>query len=294
MLVEFDLLRIGVAEGFCGTSSFLEPGFFGTTFFVVDERFVEILESLLEWVDGHFGEPLGLWCVSPLSEFTAESGVTEKFESFFLSFVLQGEGFIEDESFGASEAFHAAGLLAVGPCPIFEGLELFHGAIILWSMETNKEIRHGRHCVFKLHVHLVFVTKYRRGVLDGDAVLRLRVMFAKVCDDFEAELVELNGEDDHVHLLVSLSAEGFALAAGEQPQGCVESSFAKGAPGPAGSLLEKRSVVAVVLCIVLWWCPAFNYSAVCEEPANAAMNLVSNAILPRPERRGLSRFSVKK
>ena len=203
MLVEFDLLRIGVAEGFCGASSFLEPGFFGTTFFVVDERFVEILESLLEWVDGHFGEPLGLWCVSPLSEFTAESGITEKFESFFLSFVLQGEGFIEDESFGASEAFHAAGLLAVGPCPIFEGLELFHGAIILWSMETNKEIRHGRHCVFKLHVHLVFVTKYRRGALDGDAILRLRVMFAKVCDDFEAELVELNGEDDHVHLLVS-------------------------------------------------------------------------------------------
>ena len=28
-------------------------------------------------------------------------------------------------------------------------------------------------------------------------------MFAKVCDDFEAELVELNGEDDHEHLLVS-------------------------------------------------------------------------------------------
>ena len=54
-----------------------------------------------------------------------------------------------------------------------------------------------------VHVHLVFVTKYRRGVLDGDAILRLRVMFAKVCDDFEAELVELNGEDDHVHLLVS-------------------------------------------------------------------------------------------
>ena len=51
-------------------------------------------------------------------------------------------------------------------------------------------------------------------------------------------------------------------------------------------------MVAVVLCIVLWWCPAFNYSAVCEEPANAVMNLVSNAILPRPERRGLSRFSV--
>jgi putative transposase len=27
-------------------------------------------------------------------------------------------------------------------------------------------------------------------------------VFAKVCADFEAHLVEMNGEDDHVHLLV--------------------------------------------------------------------------------------------
>ena len=66
--------------------------FFGTTFFVVDDRFVEILESPLAWVDGHFGEALGLWCVSPLSEFTAESGVTEMFESFFLIVRFAGRG----------------------------------------------------------------------------------------------------------------------------------------------------------------------------------------------------------
>lgn len=31
----------------------------------------------------------------------------------------------------------------------------------------------------------------------------LRMLFEKVCDDFEVELVEFNGEDDHVHLLVN-------------------------------------------------------------------------------------------
>lgn len=31
-------------------------------------------------------------------------------------------------------------------------------------MKKETEIRHGRHVVFNLHVHLVFVTKYRRGV----------------------------------------------------------------------------------------------------------------------------------
>ena len=31
----------------------------------------------------------------------------------------------------------------------------------------------------------------------------LRAIFAGVCIDFEAELVEFDGEDDHVHLLVN-------------------------------------------------------------------------------------------
>jgi putative transposase len=31
----------------------------------------------------------------------------------------------------------------------------------------------------------------------------LETLFRKVCDDFEVELVEFNGEADHVHLLVN-------------------------------------------------------------------------------------------
>jgi putative transposase len=53
-----------------------------------------------------------------------------------------------------------------------------------------------------MHVHLVFVTKYRRRVFDAAAIARLRTIFAKVCADFQARLVEMDGEDDHVHLLV--------------------------------------------------------------------------------------------
>ena len=53
-----------------------------------------------------------------------------------------------------------------------------------------------------MHVHLVFVAKYRRKVFDGEAIERLRQIFAKVCRDFEAQLVEMDGEDNHVHLLV--------------------------------------------------------------------------------------------
>ena len=70
-------------------------------------------------------------------------------------------------------------------------------------MDKKSEIRTGRHCVFDLHVHLVFVTKYRRGVFTKDVLNDLREVMASVCQDFEAELVEFDGEDDHVHLLVN-------------------------------------------------------------------------------------------
>ena len=70
-------------------------------------------------------------------------------------------------------------------------------------MLLSSEIRHGRHCVFQLHVHLVFITKYRSRIFDGNAIERLRAIFSKVCLDFEAQLVEMDGEDNHVHLLVN-------------------------------------------------------------------------------------------
>ncbi|PYT40882.1 MAG: IS200/IS605 family transposase [Acidobacteria bacterium] len=70
-------------------------------------------------------------------------------------------------------------------------------------MLLSREIRHGRHCFFQLHVHLVFITKYRYRIFDGNAIERLRAIFSKVCLDFEAQLVEMDGEDNHVHLLVN-------------------------------------------------------------------------------------------
>ena len=67
----------------------------------------------------------------------------------------------------------------------------------------STDIRTGRHCVFNLHVHLVFVTKYRRDVFVKAHYATMRTIFEKVCTDFEANLVEIDGESDHVHLLVA-------------------------------------------------------------------------------------------
>jgi len=64
------------------------------------------------------------------------------------------------------------------------------------------DVRRGRQVVYGLHAHLVFVTKYRRDVLSDLAIRDLSAIFAKVCRDFEAELVACSGADDHIHLLV--------------------------------------------------------------------------------------------
>jgi putative transposase len=67
---------------------------------------------------------------------------------------------------------------------------------------SDPDVRTGRHVVYNLHVHLVFVTKYRRGALTDTMLTRCEEIMRAVCADFEAELREFNGEHDHVHLLV--------------------------------------------------------------------------------------------
>ena len=52
-------------------------------------------------------------------------------------------------------------------------------------------------------VHLVFTTKYRRKLFDGYMIQQLREAFLSACNKLECELLEMDGEKDHVHLLVS-------------------------------------------------------------------------------------------
>ena len=69
-----------------------------------------------------------------------------------------------------------------------------------WSAKMFKR---GRHSVSSLTVHLVFVCKRRGKVFQNKHLDYLRDTFDGVLDSFESELLEFNGEEDHVHLLVS-------------------------------------------------------------------------------------------
>lgn len=70
------------------------------------------------------------------------------------------------------------------------------------SQEVN--IRKLFHCVYALHYHLVICTKYRRKCIDADILRRLKEIAELRCRDWRGELVEFNGEADHIHLLISM------------------------------------------------------------------------------------------
>ncbi|HGG60342.1 MAG TPA: IS200/IS605 family transposase [Gammaproteobacteria bacterium] len=66
------------------------------------------------------------------------------------------------------------------------------------------EYRHGTHSVFRLHVHLVWCTKYRRAVLRGEIGYRFRDLVRQMCSDMGVEILKGAVAKEHVHLLVSM------------------------------------------------------------------------------------------
>ena len=67
-----------------------------------------------------------------------------------------------------------------------------------------EDYRRGSHSVFRLHVHLVWCTKYRKAVLFGDVGHRLRELVRQICSEMDVEILSGVVAKDHVHVLVSM------------------------------------------------------------------------------------------
>ncbi len=68
----------------------------------------------------------------------------------------------------------------------------------------NNKLKSHYHCVYKLNYHLVLVTKYRKKCFTGAMLDRLKEIVTDLCQKWEVELLEFNGEVDHVHLLLDM------------------------------------------------------------------------------------------
>ena len=64
------------------------------------------------------------------------------------------------------------------------------------------DYRHGPHSVFEIHLHLVWVTKYRKPVLTGAVGSRVRDLIREICGPSDVLITKGHVSKDHVHLLV--------------------------------------------------------------------------------------------
>jgi putative transposase len=78
------------------------------------------------------------------------------------------------------------------------------GKLYLVTMK-KLQIKYLNHCVFNLYYHLVIVTKYRRKCITAPMLAKLKLICDQLTKKWGGELVEFNGEADHLHLLLALN-----------------------------------------------------------------------------------------
>ena len=66
------------------------------------------------------------------------------------------------------------------------------------------EYRHSSHSVFRIHIHLVWGTKYRRKILEGEIGHRFRDLAQQICSEMDVKIIQGAVASDHVHMLVSI------------------------------------------------------------------------------------------
>ena len=135
---------------------------------------------------------------------------------------------------------------------------------------SNDDLRRGRSCVFLMHVHLVFVTKYRRNVFTKQILKELEQIFSSVCLDFEAKLVEFEGERDHVHLLV------------HYPPKVAVSKLVNSLKGISSRLIRKQKYPNITQA--LWgkslWSPSYFSGACGGAPLMVIKQYIENQYTP--------------
>lgn len=137
-------------------------------------------------------------------------------------------------------------------------------------MDDKQVLRTGRHCVFALHVHLIFVTKYRKKVFDSDAIDKLATHFKRVAKDFEATVVECNGEDNHVHLLM------------EYPPKVAISSLVRSMKGVSSRMLrQERPDIAQHYWKEQLWSPSYFAASCGGAPLEIIKQYVEQQNRPR-------------
>ena len=68
-------------------------------------------------------------------------------------------------------------------------------------------MKYGRGYVYDLYYHIVWCVKYRKRILKDEIKDDFISIITKICNDNDFEIVEINTDEDYVHLLLGLSPQ---------------------------------------------------------------------------------------
>ena len=71
------------------------------------------------------------------------------------------------------------------------------------------KVNHGRGYVYSIQYHLVWCVKYRRKILTIEIEKDLIEILNKIAKDNNFEILECNGDLDHIHLLINCSPQHY-------------------------------------------------------------------------------------
>lgn len=71
------------------------------------------------------------------------------------------------------------------------------------------EVRHGRGYIYSIEYHIVWCVKYRHKVLNDKIENRLVELLNKIAEDNNFKILEINGDLDHIHLLIECTPQHY-------------------------------------------------------------------------------------
>ena len=128
------------------------------------------------------------------------------------------------------------------------------------------EVTHGRGYVYSIQYHIVWCVKYRHKVLNGQVEARLIEILKQIANDNGFQILEINTDKDHIHLLVNCSPQPYIPNMMKAMKGVSARLLMK----EFGSSLKKK----------LWgehlWNPSYFVATVSENTEEQIRNYIQN------------------
>jgi len=71
------------------------------------------------------------------------------------------------------------------------------------------QVYHGRGYVYSIQYHIVWCVKYRHKILDTIRENKLKEILNKIAEDNQFSILLINGDLDHIHLLIECSPQHY-------------------------------------------------------------------------------------